>query len=78
MSHSKTYWNHYIANGKRGWFVVFKKTTEEIGKIYAIILKGCFDGCVLNLLRFPRDVSMYLLLFDPSSPEKNVINGFEE
>ena len=58
--------------------MVFKKTTEEIGKIYAITLKGYFDGSVLNLLRFPTDVSMYLLLFDPSSPEKNVINGFEE
>jgi hypothetical protein len=78
ISHSKTYWNHYVANGERVWLVVDKKTTEEIGKIYPFTLKGYFDGSVLNLVRFPTDVSMYLLLLDPSSPGERGIHAFAE
>jgi hypothetical protein len=67
ISHSKTYWNRYISNGERVWFVVDKNTAKEIKKIYPLSLKGYFDGSVLCLARFPTDVSMYLLLFDPST-----------
>jgi hypothetical protein len=36
-------------------------------------VKGYFDGSVLNLVRFPTDVSMYLLLLDPEAPgEKGI------
>jgi hypothetical protein len=68
ISHSKTYWNRYIAEGNRVWLVVDKRTAEEVKKVYPFTLKGYFDGSVLNLVRFPTDASMYLLLWDPSSP----------
>jgi uncharacterized membrane protein len=74
VSHSKTYWNRYIAEGNRVWLVVDKKTAKEINKIYPLALKGYFDGSVLNLVRFPTDVSMYLLLWDPEAPREKEIN----
>jgi hypothetical protein len=67
ISHSKTYWNRYISKGERVWFVVDKNTANEIKTIYPLSLKGYFDGSILCLVRFPTDVSMYLLLFDPST-----------
>lgn len=74
ISHSKTYWNRYIANGERVWLVVDKKTAKEINKFYPLTLKGYFDGSVLNLVRFPMDASMYLLLWDPEAPGEKGIN----
>jgi hypothetical protein len=74
ISHSKTYWNRYIANGERVWLVVDKKTANEIKKVYPFAVKGYFDGTVLNLVRFPTDVSMYLLLWDPEAPGEKGIN----
>lgn len=67
ISHSKTYWNQYISRGERVWFVVDKNTANEIKKFYPLSLEGYFDGSVLSLVKFPTDVSMYLLLFDPST-----------
>ena len=73
ISHSRTYWNRYIANGERVWLVVDNKTAKEIKKVYPFALKGYFDGSVLNLVRFPTDASMYLLLWDPGAPgEKGI------
>jgi len=74
ISHSKSYWNRYIANGERVWFVVDNRTAKEIKKVYPFAVKGYFDGSVLNLARFPTDVSMYLLLLDPKSPGEKGIN----
>jgi hypothetical protein len=74
ISHSKTYWNRYIANGERVWLVVDKNTAKEIKKVYPFTLQGYFDGSVLNLDRFPTDVSMYLLLWDPEAPEEKGID----
>ena len=74
ISHSKTYWNQYIANGDRVWLVVDNKTAKEIKKVYPLALKGYFDGSVLNLVRFPTDASMYLLLWDPGAPGEKGIN----
>jgi hypothetical protein len=75
ISHSKTYWNRYIAEGNRVWLVVDNKTAKEIKKVYPFAVKGYFDGSVLNLVRFPTDVSMYLLLFDPKSPGEKGIDA---
>ena len=73
LSHSKTYWNRYIADGNRVWLVVDKKVAKEVKKVYPLSQRGYFDGSVLNLVRFPTDVSMYLLLYDPQSPgEKGI------
>jgi hypothetical protein len=73
ISHSRTYWTRYIAEGNRVWFVLDKKTAKEMQKNYPFTLKGYFDGSFLNLIRFPTDVSMYLLLWDPKSPwEKGI------
>mgnify|MGYP006268367623 CR=1 FL=1 len=33
-------------------------------------LKGYFDGSFLNFNKFPMDASMYLFLWDPSSPDE--------
>jgi len=68
ISHSRTYWTRYIAERNRVWFVLDKKTAEEIQENYPFTLKGYFDGSFLNHIRFPTDVSMYLLLCDPKSP----------
>jgi uncharacterized membrane protein len=74
VSHSKTYWNRYIAEGNRVWLVVDKKTAKEVKKVYPLTLKGYFDGSVLNLVRFPTDASMYLLLWDPEASGEKGIN----
>jgi uncharacterized membrane protein len=68
ISHSETYWNRYIANGERVWLVVDKETARAINRFYPLTLKRYFDGSVLNLVRFPTDVSMYLFLSDPEAP----------
>jgi hypothetical protein len=78
ISHSKTYWNQYIAGGNRVWLVVDKKMAEEVKKVYPFSQKGYFDGSVLNLVRFPTDVSMYLLLFDPKFPGEKGIDALSE
>ena len=74
ISHSKTYWNRYIAEGNRVWLVVDNETAKEIKKVYPFAMKGYFDGSVLNLVRFPTDVSMYLLLLNPEAPGEKGIN----
>jgi hypothetical protein len=68
ISHSKTYWNRYIAERDRVWLVVDKETAQRIMKVYPVSQKAYFDGSVLCLVRFPTDVSMYLLLFNPLTP----------
>jgi hypothetical protein len=38
------------------------------------VLKGYFDGSFLNFRRFPTDASIYLLLWDPGSPNEKGID----
>jgi hypothetical protein len=53
-----------------------------VGKMNAMKLKenttwalmGYFDGSFVNYNRFPTDASMYLFLWDPSSPEEKGID----
>jgi hypothetical protein len=54
--------------------IVFKwRAKDIIGKTPAV-LKGYFDGSFLNHDHFPADASMYLFLWDPSSPEEKGID----
>jgi hypothetical protein len=50
-------------------------TVEEIRKIHSCVLKGYFDGSFENYNRFPADASIYLFLWDPSSPNEKGIEG---
>jgi hypothetical protein len=55
------------------WIVADKKNAKLLQESLPCVLKGYFDGSVLNLNRFPTDASVFLFLWDPSSPnEKGV------
>jgi len=61
-------------HGTRLWLVVGKVKAREMSKHRPFVLKGFFDGSFLNFDRFPTDASMYLFLWDPSSPEEKGID----
>jgi hypothetical protein len=54
--------------------IVFKDLAKDFKTSSPAVLKGYFDGSVLNLHRFPTDASMYLFLWDPKSPEEKGID----
>ncbi len=66
--------NQYVADGRRLWIVAGKDSAIRIRKALPCTLKGYFDGNFLNLNRFPTDASMYLFLWDPSSPKEKGID----
>jgi hypothetical protein len=71
--YSKTCCTQYVADGGRVWIVVDKWTAKKIQESSPCVLKGYFDGSFLNFNKFPTDASMYLFLWDPSSPgEKGI------
>jgi hypothetical protein len=70
ISHSKTYWNQYVQEGTRLWFVVGENDKKKFEKYTPFVLKGYFDGSFLNCHKFPDDVSMFLFLWDPKSPHE--------
>jgi hypothetical protein len=71
--YSKTCCTEYVADGSRLWIAVDKWTATKIKKSSPCVLKGYFDGSFLNFNRFPTDASIYLFLWDPSSPgEKGI------
>ena len=73
ITNSKDYWVQYGIEGTRLWIVANKIAAKEFKKIPILVLKGYFDGSVLNFDRFPTDASMYLFLWDPKSPgEKGI------
>ena len=73
ISYSDTYWRQYASEGNRLWIVVGKNNAIEIKKHTPCVLKGYFDGSFSNVERFPVDSSLYLFLWDPSSPgEKGI------
>jgi hypothetical protein len=49
---------------------------NEVRKAYPVSQMGYFDGSVLNLEKFPTDVSMYLLLLDPKTPKQERLDVF--
>jgi hypothetical protein len=67
--YSNSYWFRYFSDGSRLWIVADKKHAKRFKQQSHCILKGYFDGSFLNFSRFPTDVSMYLLLWDPKSPD---------
>jgi hypothetical protein len=71
--HPKRDWVHPLSEDKRLWILVRKGNAKELNKNPALIFKGYFDGSFLNFDRFPTDASLYLFLWDPSSPgEKGI------
>jgi hypothetical protein len=74
ISHSKTRWVQHMADGKRLWILVDKRTAKEFKNIPIFVPKGYFDGTFLNFDRFPTDASFYLFLWDPASPKEKGID----
>jgi hypothetical protein len=74
ITYSKTCCTEYVANGSRLWIVIDKWSAKKIKRSSPSVLKGYFDGSFLNFNRFPTDVSMYLFLWDPSSPDEKGID----
>jgi hypothetical protein len=56
------------------WIVSDKKNAKRFKEEVPCVFKGYFDGSFLNFNRFPTDVSMYLFLWDPNSPDEKGID----
>jgi hypothetical protein len=67
IHYSNTCCTQYVSDGNRLWIIVGKWTAEKLKKESPCVLKGYFDGSVLNFSRFPTDASMYLFLWGPES-----------
>lgn len=72
--HSSDCCGKYVADGSRLWMVAGKTAAKMIKKNSALPLKGFFDGSFLNFSKFPEDASIYLFLWDPSSPNEKGID----
>jgi hypothetical protein len=72
--YSKSHWFRYFTDGSRLWIASDKKDAKMIMQILHCPLKGYFDGSFLNFNRFPMDASIYLLLWDPQSPDEKGID----
>ena len=72
--YSKSHWLKYFSDGSRLWIVANKGYARRFKQEFQCILKGYFDGSFLNFSKFPTDVSMYLLLWDPASREEKGID----
>jgi hypothetical protein len=68
--YSRSHWLQYLSDESRLWIVADKMNAKRFMEKSPCFLKGYFDGSFLNFNRFPTDVSMYLILWDPSSPEE--------
>jgi len=66
--------SQYIGEGGRVWIVVGKHKAKELKMNSPAVFKGYFDGSFLNFNRFPTDASIYLFLWDPSSPNEKGID----
>ncbi|MBM3243109.1 hypothetical protein FJZ31_43170, partial [Candidatus Poribacteria bacterium] len=71
--YSKSHWFEYLKDGSRLWIVADKENAKMIMDRMPCTLKGYFDGSFMNMVRFPSDVSLYLFLWDPSSPDEKGI-----
>jgi len=71
---SKSCCSQYIEDGSRLWIIVGKWSAKKIKEESPCVLKGYFDGSFLNYVRFPYDASLYLFLWDPSSPDEKGID----
>ena len=64
----------YIADGHRLWIVQGESTAKKFSETFPSVLKGYFDGSFASFRRFPSDASMYLFLWDPTSPGERGID----
>ena len=74
IAYSKSYWFNYFTDGSRLWIAASKANAKTIMEKTPCVLKGYFDGSFLNFRRFPTDASIYLLLWDPGSPNEKGID----
>ena len=74
LIYSKTCCAQYVADGGRLWIVADKWRAKKLKEETPCVLKGYFDGSFLNFNRFPVDASLYLFLWDPSSPNEKGID----
>lgn len=74
LTYSKSHWFEYLKDDSRLWIVADKENAKMIAERMPCPLKGYFDGSFMNMVRFPSDVSLYLFLWDPSSPEEKGID----
>ena len=74
IAYSKSYWFNYFTDGSRLWIAANKANAKIIMEKTPCVLKGYFDGSFLNFRRFPTDASIYLLLWDPGSPNEKGID----
>jgi hypothetical protein len=72
--YSKSHWFRYLEDGSRLWIVADKENARMIMERIPCKTKGYFDGSFLNMSRFPTDASIYLLLWDPRSPDEKGID----
>lgn len=72
--YSHSHWFEYLKDGSRLWIVADKENAKIIMDRMPCPLKGYFDGSFMNMVRFPSDVSLYLFLWDPSSPDEKGID----
>jgi hypothetical protein len=64
----------YIQDGGRVWMITNKKIAKKVKENTSFNLMGYFDGSFFSGDRFPEDASMYLFLWDPSSPNEKGID----
>jgi len=74
IDHSKICCNQYFDTGNRLWIIVPKDQVKSVREAIPVVLKGYFDGSFLNFTKFPTDASIYLFLWDPSSPDEKGID----
>jgi uncharacterized membrane protein len=74
ISGSKTHWVQRVTEGRRVWLLTGDMGAKTFKKNFPFAFKGYFDGSFLNFDRFPTNASMYLFLWDPSSPHEKGID----
>jgi hypothetical protein len=74
ITYSRSHWFEYLKDGSRLWIVADKENAKMIMERIPCPLKGYFDGSFLNMVKFPTDVSLYLFLWDPKSPNEKGID----
>jgi hypothetical protein len=72
--HAKTCCAQYVGDGSRLWIIVGKLEAQKLKENSPAVLMGYFDGSFLNLKQFPSDASLFLFLWDPSSPNQKGID----
>ncbi len=64
----------YVEDGNRLWAIQGEPAAKKFSESTPSVLKGYFDGSFASFRKFPSDASMYLFLWDPSSPGEKAID----